>query len=593
MSAARVVTPARLGAIALLVVVLRHATITDGILGAALATIALVASMFVPARLPLTPFWQRAGTALVGASGGVLAWLETPEIRSAGLTRGWATLSLVALFAAAFRTWLHAPRGGFFTTFVVALVSLVACGETIFGGGYPAFVIAYLLLGLTALRAHDEPRTPLATLPRRTWIATGTLLALATLVAVGLSIALPPFALKVRDRLVTTLGDPRTGLGDRMLLGSLEGMLVSDEIIARVHGPPTDYLRGVVYDHYQAGQWATSTTDGTRILPGNGAGAPDAPGLSAGSAGPAASAASAAPSSPRVRVVLVNPQRGDRYPVPLGARAITTPDGNLAVDRFGAFRPERGIPTEISFDLAVPPDQPDYPPIRPATDDLRMPLKLSESIGPLLKTWIEGKTTPEDRVAAIQHHLLTNYKYSLEYTRGPGDPLRNFLQENPQGHCEYFASAMVMLTRRAGIPARVVAGYRVAERNELGGYGIIRERNAHAWVEVYFAGKGWVTYDPTPEDLLPQNQAHQTPLLAALLDLAGAWWGDARARLLALSLWQVIGFLGAFIVVALVVRWWGRRVRRERVELEAFFRADAPPAALGRLLAALAKVGYR
>ena len=61
-----------------------------------------------------------------------------------------------------------------------------------------------------------------------------------------LAVVLPPAATWSRDRLLLSLGDATTGLGDRMVLGSLEGMLQSNEIVARVYGPPTDYLRGVV-----------------------------------------------------------------------------------------------------------------------------------------------------------------------------------------------------------------------------------------------------------------------------------------------------------------------------------------------------------
>src|SRR5439155_16416246 len=123
--------------------------------------------------------------------------------------------------------------------------------------------------------------------------------------------------------------------------------------------------------------------------------------------------------------------------------------------------------------------------------------------------------TPEAKIDAIARHLRSDFRYSLDYKRNPGDPLLDFLGENRLGHCEYFASAMAMLARAAGIPARVVAGYRVAEHNDVGGYDVVREKNAHAWVEVYFDGSGWRTVDATPEDLMPQNSAHTMPFLGA------------------------------------------------------------------------------
>lgn len=587
---ARLATPSFWGALALLVVVVRHISITDSILGGGLAVIALVACVGVGPRLSLGTFAQRAGTLVAAAAGGLLAWMEGPEVPQAGLGRGWATLSLVALFAATFRMWVRAPRGGFLTTFVLGLAALVACGETIFAGGYGLFVVGYLLLGLVAMRAHDEGRAPIGALPARSWAVTSGLLAVGAAAAVAFAFAIPPLAIRVRDRLLSSLDASVSGLGDRMVLGSLEGMLVSDEIVARVYGPPVDYLRGVVYDHYQAGQWATSSMEGTRILPGGGLGAGAG---ASGGAGPMAIAAPAsAPSAGRVRVVLIGARRGDRYPVPLGARAFSTPDGPIAVDRFGTVRPERGAPVEFSFELTGAPEQADFPPARPAQDDRRMPVKVADSVGPLLKSWIADKTAPEERAAAIADHLRAEFRYSLEYERRSGDPLLEFLHDSREGHCEYFASAMAMLVRRAGIPARVVAGYRVAEYNEIGGYSVVRARNAHAWVEVHIEGKGWQTFDPTPEDLLAQNRPHRTPTLSAILDVVRAWWGTARTRLSEMSLWEIIVFLLAFIAVALIVRWWGRRGQRAGTGLEPFFQAEAPPPALTRLLTALAGAGY-
>src|SRR5439155_1103305 len=68
------------------------------------------------------------------------------------------------------------------------------------------------------------------------------------------------------------------------------------------------------------------------------------------------------------------------------------------------------------------------------------------------------------------------------------------------GHCEYFASSMAILLRAAGIPTRVINGFLLGEYNPVGRDYIIRESDAHSWVEVYISGKGWVEFDPTPPD---------------------------------------------------------------------------------------------
>jgi len=112
--------------------------------------------------------------------------------------------------------------------------------------------------------------------------------------------------------------------------------------------------------------------------------------------------------------------------------------------------------------------------------------------------------TPYDKAAAIEHYLLTNYSYSLQQTRGGGrDPLSYFLLERKQGHCEYFASAMAVMLRTIGVPSRVVNGFRGGEFNPLTGSYIVRARDAHSWVEAYFPGEGWISFDPTPPDPKP------------------------------------------------------------------------------------------
>jgi hypothetical protein len=104
-----------------------------------------------------------------------------------------------------------------------------------------------------------------------------------------------------------------------------------------------------------------------------------------------------------------------------------------------------------------------------------------------------------DRAAAIESYLKSNFAYTLELPqRRPRDPVADFLFERKRGHCEYFASAMAVMLRSLRIPARVVNGFRGGEFNALTGSYVVRARNAHSWVEVYFPGQGWVAFDPTP-----------------------------------------------------------------------------------------------
>jgi transglutaminase-like putative cysteine protease len=105
--------------------------------------------------------------------------------------------------------------------------------------------------------------------------------------------------------------------------------------------------------------------------------------------------------------------------------------------------------------------------------------------------------TPYEKAVAVERWLETNKRYSLSARRPSGDFADGFLFEMEVGYCQYFATGMVAMLRAEGVPARYVSGYSPYERTDFGTY-TIRGKYAHAWVEVYFPGEGWVTFDPTP-----------------------------------------------------------------------------------------------
>ena len=99
--------------------------------------------------------------------------------------------------------------------------------------------------------------------------------------------------------------------------------------------------------------------------------------------------------------------------------------------------------------------------------------------------------------AALQLLRTGNYRYTLEpgtYGRETAD---EFWFDRKQGFCEHIASAFVVLMRAMDIPARIVTGYQGGERNSVDGFWVVRQSDAHAWAEVWLAGRGWVRVDPT------------------------------------------------------------------------------------------------
>lgn len=108
-------------------------------------------------------------------------------------------------------------------------------------------------------------------------------------------------------------------------------------------------------------------------------------------------------------------------------------------------------------------------------------------------------TTPQAKVQAILQYLAQHYRYQTTVTLAPEiDPIESFLKQQQGGHCELFASALVMLARSQGIPARYVTGYYVYEWNQWGHFFTIRDCDAHAWAEVFYPGMGWQTIEATP-----------------------------------------------------------------------------------------------
>lgn len=132
-------------------------------------------------------------------------------------------------------------------------------------------------------------------------------------------------------------------------------------------------------------------------------------------------------------------------------------------------------------------------------------------------------TEPERRAARIENFLLTQFEYSMDMKRETQlSAVDEFLFVRKAGHCEYFASAMVLLLRLNGIPARLVNGFMGTEWNEMGDYMIVRQAHAHSWVEAYFPGKGWKTYDPTPPD--PRAAAGLRTPMSRAYDLMRLYW---------------------------------------------------------------------
>lgn len=130
--------------------------------------------------------------------------------------------------------------------------------------------------------------------------------------------------------------------------------------------------------------------------------------------------------------------------------------------------------------------------------NLQLPPDLSPRVAALARRW---KMERPDSVGIVNRALAYFRNEDFVYTLRPPllgrDPVDEFLFEVRRGFCEHYASAFVTLMRAAGLPSRVVVGYQGGELNPSGNYFIVKQADAHAWGEVWLAGRGWVRVDPT------------------------------------------------------------------------------------------------
>jgi protein-glutamine gamma-glutamyltransferase len=360
-----------------------------------------------------------------------------------------------------------------------------------------------------------EPGSPLAHQLNRALGLTSVLVAVSALLIGGfLFFLIPRFttgylsALNLQPSLMT-------GFSDNVTLGEIGQIKQSSAVVMRIHvegdpGRASDvHWRGIVLTDFDGKRWFTPTHDQIVLSPN-----PD------GEFRFAAVPLSSDNSYPLRYTVLMEPVATDAVFIAPRLEALRgrfTNDservgasqqrGYLLIDRTGSlsnpFHNETKVRYEgLSLLPAIPPTQ-----LRKASETfpdevhslyLQLP-ELDPRIKQLAQKITESSHNEYDRAANIERYLKTHYAYTLDLT-GPqtDDPLAYFLFTRRAGHCEYFAAAMTVMLRDLGIPARYVGGFLPGEYNDLGGDYIIRASDAHTWVEAYFPGYGWITFDPTP-----------------------------------------------------------------------------------------------
>jgi hypothetical protein len=288
-----------------------------------------------------------------------------------------------------------------------------------------------------------------------------------------------------------------TGFGGEIRLGDFGEIKLSREVVMRVVGdegtlvtPPR--WRGAAYDEYSGGQWRQSLS-GMVLLPRRGPGdfLLDRP-----------------RSDLRVtHQVFLEPLDTDVMFIPPASMELSVSLPSVFVDPYLTVRTGRSARAGRRYSVRWRPNAPSSTSSLGGVERLevwtrqlylQMP-PLSEEFQTMARRIPGRSDAPLETAAAIEEFLETEYQYSLRTpSQERSDPVEDFLLDAHAGHCEYFATAMIMLTRARGVPSRLVTGFTQGERNEYGDFEVIRKSNAHAWVEVFEERRGWVAFDPTP-----------------------------------------------------------------------------------------------
>ena len=349
-------------------------------------------------------------------------------------------------------------------------------------------------------------------------------------------------------------GEQRTGLSDRMTPAGFTQLLVDDSPALRVSfdGPPPPpdlrYFRAYVMGHYDGSSWTYRDTANQPPVP-------------------------------------VEAAQTIRYHVslePTRQRVLPTLDVPLAAPPGASLRRDREVIADKPVDS-----------LRDYTLESATRYRLEPQLGRHRARWLQLPAGFDPRTLAlgrswrarygsdddaiVQAALALFHDGGFRYTLAPAplgrDAMDDFLFDTREGFCEHYSSAFTVLMRAAGIPARVVTGYQGGYWNAMGGYLLVRNSDAHAWSEVWLAGRGWVRVDPTAAvrpQRISQGAAAAAP--GQLPWYQSGWLQSMRNR------WDIVN------------RWWNLGVNgfdalRQRGLLKPFGIRDADPSTLALLLA--------
>jgi protein-glutamine gamma-glutamyltransferase len=442
----------------------------------------------------LEPFWRAAALLLIARA----AWFIV--LVPADVVLPMVDLLLLLLCAEVMRPLESTSDARIYSLSAALFVAASAYRP---GVGFALAFVAFLAIGCVALVIGHMARQSARWGVREPPLSRALLLRVAGLSSVMLLSALLVFFTfpRVSGGWMSRPGAAQMsiiGFADQVTLGAHGSRLHPNPAVAlRVEFPsgrPAGplYWRGRSYDHFDGIRW---------------------------SRGMAIDAAVRLPPAGRVVEQRIY---GAQLPVPVVFGLPTVmeirPESRIATlrDRSGDFIYSGGGAPAYTVQSVVP--EPDADALRAARSGtppqlrpyLQIPV-VSERFLLLADSLRRSADNPYDRARAVERFFHDEFEYTVVLPRTPQEAaLEHFLFARRAGHCEYFSTAMVLLLRAQGIPSRNVNGFLGGEWNEFGTYLTVTQNQAHSWVEVWFPGHGWITFDPTPSALTEVAAANRS-----------------------------------------------------------------------------------
>lgn len=371
---------------------------------------------------------------------------------------------------------------------------------------------------------------------------------------------------------------------------------LADTVALKVRSPRRQFWRGMAYDVFDGRRWRMSRPEDVTPLHSNPFTLPISPTMGGNALPDGLSGAEGAMPSGysynrrQITTVYIEKDQTNLILMPGYPAQLYFPTGMIMADPYDSYRSpvllEKGMYYTVVSATPVQGDlkgrDPELPPpgkrqhLAIDLDPYLAVPVMSERTRQLAREITQGARGPRDRLGRLERHLEATYPYDLGIPPFPGraDQLDHFLFEAKRGYCEHFATALALMGREVGVPTRLVTGYLPGDFNPFTGFYEVKTSHAHAWVEAYLWGRGWVAFDPTPGFTGPMDEAPRLNLpvsdLARAMQAATGWLlGPIMAIALAVPIGMIV--------------WLWRRPRRLGEASRAYLRLRALLGRIGKV----------